>query len=128
MQNLVKNSWAFVTFYLIHFGQHKCGTHWGYPKYCYSRSRWKDYTVKLKRNRVMRLPNCLDIKETVVLHFLCYPKGDYHAFPYFKINKERITCVFTIEFRQLDLEWWNYQLCKAFWGYCDIVATNEVTY
>ena len=61
---------GFVTFYLIHFGHLKCGTHCGYPKFCYSGPGRKDYTMKLKRNSVMWLPNYLDIKENVVLRFL----------------------------------------------------------
>ena len=52
---------GFVTFYPIHFGHFKCGRHWGYAKYCYSKPAWKDYTIKPKRNGVMRLPNYLDI-------------------------------------------------------------------
>ena len=58
---------GFVTFYPIHFSKFKCGTYWGYPKYCYSKLGRKDYTIKLKRNSVMRLPNYLDIEENVVI-------------------------------------------------------------
>ena len=64
---------GFVTFYPIHFGHLKCGTHWGYPKYCYSKPGQKDYTIKLKRNGVVRLPNYLHIEENMVLHFLRLP-------------------------------------------------------
>ena len=72
---------GFVTFYPIHFGHFKCGRHWGYPKYCYSKPGWKDYTIKLKRNGVMRLPNYLDIEESVVLRFLRLPSRRLPCLP-----------------------------------------------
>ena len=119
---------GFVTFYPIHFGHLKSGMHWGYPKYCYSKPGRKDYTIKLKRNGVLRLPNYLVIEENVVLRFLRPPPKEFTMpSPTSRlITKELL--LFTVKFWQLDLEWWNCQLFQAFWGYCDIVATNEVTY
>ena len=64
---------SFVTSFPIHFSHLKCGTHCSYPKYCYNKPGQKDYNIKLKRNSVMRLPNCLDIEENVVLRFLRLP-------------------------------------------------------
>ena len=61
---------GFLTFYPIHFGHLKSGIHWGYPKYCCSKPEHKDYTIKLERNSVLRLPNYLDIEENMVLRFL----------------------------------------------------------
>ena len=71
---------GFVTFYHIHFSQLKCDTQG------YSKPARKDYTIKLKRNGIMKLPNYLDIEENVVLHFLRLPQEGYHTFPYFKVN------------------------------------------
>ena len=72
---------GFVTFYPTHFDHLKCGTHWGYPKYYYSKPGWKDYTIKLKRNDVMRLPNYLAIEENMVLRFLRLPSRRLPCLP-----------------------------------------------
>ena len=42
-----------VTFYIIHFGYLKCAPSSGYPKYCYSEVRRKNYTKKTKKGIVL---------------------------------------------------------------------------
>ena len=98
---------GFATFYPILFGHLKCGTYWGYPKYCYSKIGWKDYTITLKRNGDLRLPNYLDIGGKWYCAVWGYLQGGYHDFPYFKVNDQGTTCVFNVKFWQLDLESWN---------------------
>ena len=79
-----KNSWGFVTIYPIDFGYLRCCTDWGYPKYCYNKPGQNDYTIKLKRNGVMNLPNYLDIEESVVLRFLSLPTWRLPCLPLFQ--------------------------------------------
>ena len=85
---------GFVKFYPIHFGHLKSGTHWGYPKDWYSKSGRKDYTIKLKRNGVSRLPNYLYWEKRGVALFEATPKEVTMPSPISRlIVKELLVCL-----------------------------------
>ena len=68
-----------------------------YPKYCYSKLRRKDYTLKLKSNSIMRLLVTLTWRKGDATLFEVIP-WCYDTFPYFEVND----CVAALKFRKVN--------------------------